>query len=357
MTWLGEQLGRIADDMPVRDLAARAIAVHQRRRRNFMALAAAAVVVITMIAVTVAVRALPGEPRAAARPSAPPELPVIKVGMLPTVESAPVYVAQSEGYFQEEGLTVEPVAVTGAAAATPQVAAGMLDLAYTDYATLFRANEKGKDFTIVAGLYRSAPEDLAIVVSAKSKIRTVRELKRKKIAIPNLGGLGQLTVTAALKRAGLKPRDVVMAEKPYPEMLRALSTGQFDAALLAEPFVTVGREGGRLRIVADAIPPEFTDLHTAGMAATAQWVRKHPRTLAAFQRALAKAQHLIASDPRRVREVMPTYTKTSPKEAAVMTFGSYPAELDMAELKRVADLAHAHGFTERPADLGSAVGG
>ncbi|MEV4834442.1 ABC transporter substrate-binding protein [Nonomuraea sp. NPDC049486] len=355
MTWLGEQLGRIADDMPERDLAARAIAVHQRRRRNVMAFAAAAVVVVTMIAVTVAVRALPGEPRAAARPSAPPELPVIKVGTVPTVESAPVFVAQSEGYFQEEGLTVQPVVVTGAGAATPQVEVGALDLAYTDYATLFRANDKGKDFRIVAGLYRSSPGDLAIVVSAKSRIRTVRDLKRKRIAIPNLGGLGQLTVTAALKRAGLKPRDVVMVEKPYPEMLYALNSGQFDAALLAEPFVTVGRE--RSRILADAIPREFADLHTAGLAATAEWVRQHPRTLAAFQRALAKARHLIASDPRQVREVVPTYTKTSPEEAAALTFGSYPARLDMTELKRVADLTHAHGFTERPVDLGGAVGG
>ncbi|MDA0635875.1 ABC transporter substrate-binding protein [Nonomuraea sp. MCN248] len=355
MTWLGEQLGRIADDMPERDLAARAIAAHQRRRRNVMALAAAAVAVVTMIAVTVAVRALPGEPRAAARPSAPPELPVIKVGTLPTAESAPVYVAQSQGYFEEEGLTVEPVLVTGAGAATPPVEAGRLDLAYTDYVTLFRANERGKDFTIVAGLYRSAPGDLAIVVNARSKIRTVRDLKRKKIAIPNLGGLGQLTVTAALKRAGLKPRDVMMAEKPYPEMLHALSAGQFDAALLVEPFVTVGRE--RSRIVADAIPPEFASLPTAGLAATAEWVREHPRTLAAFQRALAKAQRLIANDPRQVREVLPTYSKTSPKEAAAMTLGSYPAELDLTELKRVADLTHAHGLVERPVDLRGAVGG
>ncbi|TMR93185.1 ABC transporter substrate-binding protein [Nonomuraea basaltis] len=355
MTWLGEQLGRIADDMPERDLGARAIEIHQRRRRNFMALAAAAVVVVTVLAATVGVRALPAEPRAAARPSSPPEQSTIKVGVVPSVESVPVFVALTKGYFEEEGLTVEPVITTGAPAAEGQVERGELDLAQTDYVTVFRANEVGRESKIVSSLYQAAPGSYAIVVNAKSKIRIATDLKRKTVAIPNLGGLGQVALTAVLKRAGLTLRDVALREMPYPDMLNAMDRGLADAALLAEPFVTVGRQTKHTRIVEDAMTREFANLHTAGMTATGKWIRGNPRTLAAFQRALAKAQRLIASDPQQVRDTLPSYLRISRAVAAGFALGSYPAKLDLTELQRVADLAHAYKFLNRPADLGSAV--
>lgn len=355
MTWLGEQLGRIADDMPERDLVARAIEIHQRRRRNVMALAAAAVVVITVLAATVGVRALPAEPRAAARPSSPPELSHIKVGVVPSVESAPVYVALAKHYFEEEGLTVEPMVISGASAAVPMVGSGQLDLTQTDYSTVFKSNEGGWQLKIVSSLHRAAPGSFAVVVNARSKIRTVSDLKRKTIAVPNLKGLESLALASVLKKAGLTQGDVIQSPELDPGMLDAMDQGLFDAALVVEPFVTLGRDTKHIRIVADAMTGEFANLYTAGMAATEAWTRLNPRTLAAFQRALARAQRLIASDPQQVRDVLPLYTRISRATAASVTLGSYPAELDLTELQRVADLARAYKWLKHPADLRSAV--
>ncbi|MFI6922313.1 ABC transporter substrate-binding protein [Nonomuraea spiralis] len=355
MTWLGDQLGRIADDMPERDLATRAIEAHQRRRRNVMALAAAAVVVVTVLAATVGVRALPGEPRTAVRPAQPPERSVVKVGVVPSVESAPVYVALEQGYFAEEGLTVQPRIVSGAAAAVPELAMGTLDLAQTDYATLFKTDELGKSFRIVSSLHQAAPGSFAIAVAPVSGIRTAADLRKKKIAVPNLAGLGQLALAGVLKRAGLTFRDVLLVEKPYPEMLLAMDKGQVDAALLAEPYVTVGRESGRARIVEDPMTREFANVYTAGMSATDEWIRANPRTLAAFRRALVKAQRLIATDPQQARDALTRYTKITTASAAHVAIGSYPAEPDLAQLQRVADLARAYGLLVRPADPADTV--
>lgn len=312
-------------------------------------------VVVTVLAATVGVRALPAEPRAAARPSAPPEQSTLKVGVVPTVESAPVHVALTKGYFEEEGLTVEPVVITGAAAAAPQVLGGALDLAQTDYATVFMANERGHELKIVSSLHQAARGSFTVVVNTKSKIRTAADLKRKRVAIPNLAGLGPLVLAAVLKRAGLTLRDVKMVETPFPEMTNAMTRGLVDAALLAEPFVTVGRDTKHVRVLEDAMTHEFANLYTAGMTATDAWIRRNPRTLAAFQRALTKAQRLIASDPQQVRDALTRYTKISKAWAAGVALGSYPAKLDLTELQRVADLAHAYKFLKRPADLGNAV--
>jgi NitT/TauT family transport system substrate-binding protein len=278
MTWLGEQLGRIADEMPERDLGAKAIAVYQRRRRNVMALAVAAVVAVTLLAATAGVRALSAGPQAAARPSSPPEQSQLTVGVVPSVESAPVFVALGKGYFEEEGLRVKPHIIVSAAHAVPMAESGRLDLAQTDYVTLFTANQAGKKFKIVSSLHQAAQGSLALVVDAKSKIRTMSDLKGKKVMVPALIGLGPLALAGVLKRAGLTLRDVLLIEMPFPEMIHALKSGRAHAALLAEPYVTRGLETGQARVVADAMTRDFANLHTAGMAATGRWAQENPRT-------------------------------------------------------------------------------
>lgn len=351
MTWLGEQLARIADEMPERDLYILALEARRRRRRNLGAFTAAAMAVVTIIAVTFLVQSLDGEPEAATRPSAPPELSSLKVGTAPTVEAAPLFVAWRKGYFREEGITVELAVTTGAPVTIPQAEAGTLDIIQADYVSVLLANDHGKDFRIVSGLYRSAPGDLAVVVPSGSEIRTMRDLKGKKVMVPILQTFESLALLAALERAGLSERDVVLVERPYPQIGAELRQGRAHAAVLAEPWITVNR----MRKVQDLTAGTLAGLHTTGMAADARWVRHHPRTVAAFRRALAKAQRLIADDPRVVREVLPMYTKTLPDEAARMTFGTYPAEIGPKELRKVADLAQAHRWFRGPVDLSTVL--
>ena len=59
---------------------------------------------------------------AAARPSAAPEKPQLRLGVLPIVDVAHLQHAQAAGYFAAEGLTVELVTVQGGAAALPRLA-------------------------------------------------------------------------------------------------------------------------------------------------------------------------------------------------------------------------------------------
>ncbi|WP_181449039.1 ABC transporter substrate-binding protein, partial [Nonomuraea aridisoli] len=288
-------------------------------------------------------------------PPAPPELSTIKVGLLPTAESAPVFLALTKNYFQEEGLTVQPMIITGAGAAAPQVESGQLDLAQTDFLTVMRRNAAQETFKVVAGLYRAAPGSYAVVVDAKSKIRTAADLRRKTVAVPNLMVLQGLALTGMLERAGLELDDVKQREKPYPEMLNALRSGQVDAAVLAEPFVTAARQSRRTRVLEDPMSGEFANLYTAGMMASDRWIQENPRTLAAFQRGLAKAQRLITSDPREVGEVLPRYTKVSKAVAAGLPPGVYPARLDLAQVRRIGDLALAYGWVRSPVKLGDVV--
>ncbi|SEG76562.1 NitT/TauT family transport system substrate-binding protein [Nonomuraea solani] len=349
MTWLGDELGRIADDMPQRDLAVRAIEVYHRRRRNLIALAAAALVVVVVLGGTAAIKLTPK----AARPVAPPERTVIDVGVAGTAEAAPLYVALSKGYFAAEGLTVRP-AVVHAAAAVSAMERGELDIAQTDYVVSFVANQQNRGVKIVGGLHRAHTGTLALVVKAGSGIRTVADLKGKKIAVPYLRGLGTLSIRAM----GLRNDDVEFVETPYTAMVDGLSGGRFAAALLAEPYVVVSVRQGRTRVLREALAREFDRLPTAGWMAADDWIKANPRTLAAFRRALAKAQRLIAGDLAqavRAVQVIPPDMKVAWRDLNRLALGAFPAELDLRGLQRLADLALRYSVLKKRLDVRSVI--
>ncbi|MEU4580121.1 ABC transporter substrate-binding protein [Nonomuraea sp. ATR24] len=350
MTWLGDALGRIAEDMPDRDLAARAIEIHRRRRRNLVALTAAAVVVVTVLAATVGVRALPGARQEPAAPAPPPERSTLRVGVVASAAAAPLYVANAKGFFRQEGLTVEPHVIPAAAAGLPRVSAGDLDLAQTDYLATLMAAENGHPLKIVGSLHQARPGTTALVVGAGSRIRSVAGLKGRRIGVAGLRSVEELALEATLERAGLRRSDVVLVETPLPELIGGLEKGRFAAALLVEPFVSQGVAQRRTRVLADPMTGAFAGLHVAGWMAGDDWVRRNPATLAAFRRALARAHRLIAEDPGQVAAILPHYIRITEPAALRIRQGVYPATPDLEELRRLADLAHERKWLKAPLD-------
>lgn len=85
----------------------------------------------------------------------------------------------------------------------------------------------------------------------------------------------------------------------------------------------------------------------SGWGATAPYVRKYPRTLAAFQEAMGKAQRLAATDRSLVEQVLPACTSIKPKLAPVIALGAYPLTLSASQLQRVADVMLQYGFLHR----------
>ncbi|TDE38833.1 ABC transporter substrate-binding protein [Nonomuraea mesophila] len=192
----------------------------------------------------------------------------------------------------------------------------------------------------LGGLHRARPGSMALVVKAGSRIRSVAGLKGRKIGVPHLRGLPALSAVAMLKRGGLDPDDVVLVESPYHHGVKA--------ALLAEPYLTAGLREGRVPVLP---PAGFEGLPTAGWMAADDWIKDNPRTLRAFQRALAKAHRLIAADPGQVVRVLPSYARVTSSDLDGVELGSYSADLDVPGLQRLADLARRHSVLREPLDV------
>ncbi|MBG0812893.1 ABC transporter substrate-binding protein [Planomonospora sp. ID82291] len=293
----------------------------------------------------------------AAGGSGGPEKSKISIGALPIPDSAALYIANKRGFFAEEGLTVDIQPVQGGAQAQQSLLGGSLDATQTNYVSTFLAVSAGNKMKIISDLYQATPNSFNLMVAKDSPIKTPADLKGKKVAVNSLKNIGTLAVTSVLKAHGLTAEDVQFLEFPFPDMAGQLEKGVVDAAWMTEPHLTAAATRIGAKKLADTMTGPTADFPIAGVIVTEKFVNDNPKTVAAFQRALGKAQQIAASDRKAVEEILPTYTKIDAATAAVITLGTFPTSLDETRLQRVADLMVEQGYLKSPIDAESILPG
>lgn len=283
------------------------------------------------------------------------EVTQLSVGIVPVVDHASVFVAQAEGFFEEEGLTVETQPVQGGAAAVPALVSGDLQAAFATYPSFLLAQSQGIGVTIVAKGVRATEETGGVYVSADSPLQDPADLEGRTIAVNTLNNTGDVTIKAVLEEQGVDPDSVQFIELPFPDMAGALEQGRVDAVWLVEPFRSgVAASGGRRVLesfggVAEGIP-------VSGLAMSTRFVEQNPQTAAAFARAIERANAFIAEDPDQARAAVTTYSQTTAEQAAGLELPQWTeGEPDVQELERWNDLLIQTGALQEPVDVAAMV--
>jgi NitT/TauT family transport system substrate-binding protein len=281
------------------------------------------------------------------------EKPTINVGSLVVPDQAPLQIAIARGFFKEEGLKVNYSPITASPTIVPALQKGTMDFSLFSYMTAFSLADKAPNFLkFVADSYQAAPNTFAIMTAKDSPIKSVSDLKGKSVAIPAPNTLGDLSVTAALKTAGVDPKadNVKYVSMPIPAMPKALATHQVDAIWTAEPFITSMQKTDGAHLLVDTMTGPMKDFPIGGWVATEDFVKKNPKTVAAFQRAIAKAQKIAASDRKAVEQIIPKYTSIKADVVSIIALGSYPTTLNASRMQRVADVLQQFGFITKKGD-------
>ena len=157
-----------------------------------------------------------------------------------TCEAA-MFVAKEKGFFDEEGLDVEFVK-TDWDGLRDGLGLGRFDANYTLIMYLLKPIEQGLDVKITGGVHSGC---LRVQAGAKSEIRSVADLKGKKIGIPTMGSPPFLFTSRVLAARGMDPRKDVDWVVVAPEVMGlALEKGQVDAvADLRAARLDPGRAG------------------------------------------------------------------------------------------------------------------
>lgn len=179
----------------------------------------------------------------------------IRLGYVPVMIYAPLFVAAERGYFTQEGLNVELSPLQGGSDSVVQLAAGNFDVAVGGAgAGLFNAAKQGVKFTIVAPMHSERPPDTtSLVISAKRKneIKSVADLKGKKVAINATGAATEWWLAEALRQGGLTVDDVQVTALAFRDVPAALENGALDAAMLGDPLTTINVDKGIVAILSN----------------------------------------------------------------------------------------------------------
>ena len=277
------------------------------------------------------------------------ETTTITVGTLPIANAAPMYLGMKKGFFEEEGLKIEPQVGEGGAALIPSLISGDAQFAFVGVIPAITAVAKNVPIKIVTSSDDAAATEQkdwqTLVVPKGSPIKSIEDLPGKTIAVNALRGLAEVVISRSLEKHGVDYRDVKLLEVPFPEMPAALAQKRVDAALLTEPFLSaVLAEGGK-QIDAPSVEtvPNFPN---GVYVATEQYIAENGDIVDRFARAMNRSLEYAQDHPEEVRRIVPTYTETPPEAAQQMRLPVFDAQLDRKGIELEAELTAKYGIIE-----------
>ena len=278
----------------------------------------------------------------------------VKVGVIPIVDVAPLYLGQKQGFFARHGLRLSMTTAQGGAAIVPGVVSGQFQFGFSNMTSLMIAQSQNVPVKAVAEGVAStgvAGKDFgAVVVKKDSPVESAADLQGKKVAVNTLKNINETAVRASVRKAGGDPDKVKFVELAFDQMPAALDRGQIDAAMVVEPaLATVLGQGGRQ--VASPYADVAAPLTVAMYFTSTQYARQHPDVVKRFQEAMTESLAYADAHPGEARKAVTTYTKIPAAVLAKVTLPKWPASANRASIEALGKLGQQDGLFKTAPDL------
>jgi NitT/TauT family transport system substrate-binding protein len=271
---------------------------------------------------------------------------VVKMGDLPTLSSAGLYIAMEKGFFQAKGITVEVEPFASGAKMIAPLATGQLDVATgSPSAGLYNAIASGMDFKIVAdkGQVRPGFNFTPLIVRKdlvdSGKVKTLKDLKGLKIANGAKGINFDYLLAKMLEHGGIAYDAVDVVSMSYPDAVKALASKAVDAAFAPEPWGARAEEqkvGTRLFLTEQV--PSVASFQIAVVMYAGKFIKERPKVARDFLHAYVEGVKVYNQRGPKDAEVVAAIAKHTKLPPEVVR-ASAPAYLDAGARPRVPDLA------------------
>jgi NitT/TauT family transport system substrate-binding protein len=272
------------------------------------------------------------------------EKTTINVAIMKIADCAPVELAIKNGYFAAEGLTVKPVIVASGSVGIPKLEAGSVDISISNWATALEAIASKKPLSVVGNAAVGQAGTMALDALPSAGINSPQDLVGKTVSVNAFSDLPYMALKANLIADNVDVSKINFTIVAHPETPQALASGSVQASVQLEPYKTESARQNGARPVVDLFGSGPTaSLPIAGYVAESSFVKKDPKTLAAFDRALAKGA--VAAQNRATTEaIMPSYTGVDKTTADLESLPVFPTSVNATTLQRVADLMQQYGL-------------
>lgn len=221
---------------------------------------------------------------------------------------SPLWAAKEAGFFKKHGLDANLIYIPGGSVVVQTMLTGEVQMAISGPGAVIRANLGGANFVYTG----SNSNRIDFVVIAGKNIKTVQDLRGKRIGVGRFGGGPDFTGRVVFEKLGFKvDKDVIFSQTlgGQPTRLAMLQSGAIDAVVVSPPATLQARQMGFNAVLdyATVIPNYFS----SGYFTTRKLLREEPRLAEAMMKALLDGTRYVASNEEGTVKLLGRYLQIS----------------------------------------------
>jgi NitT/TauT family transport system substrate-binding protein len=279
------------------------------------------------------------------------ELAKVRVSTIPIIDTAPLAAAQAQGYFREAGLDVDTTPTVGGAVGLPALAAGQIQIGYSNIVSIILGAHQGLDFQMIAAGSASGdtPPNTAGLFTAKGKgIKSGKDLEGKRVAVNTRNSINWLVVREWARLAGGDPNRITFVEIPFPTMVDALRGNQIDAGFTVEPFLSAGVNSGTIEVVGWPYDAIMKRVPISQYAATKSYISQNGQVIDRWVKAYNRGIDWINANKGTETWVnlLAAHTRLSPDQVRNIAVPLWEKTVDPAAVAKMIELSRTHGLME-----------
>lgn len=223
----------------------------------------------------------------------------------PVVSILPVYLAESGGFYEKQGLKVSILSAEGGTRGLQVLLSGEIQAMHVGLAPVVQANAQGADLRLVASTTNTLP--IALYATKKT---TPPLPKGSTIGISTFGSETDIATTLALKQLGMSRDDVTISQiGGSSQRFAALIAGRLDAAPLLEPTITAAKLRGFSPVV--DLAAQKTPWIFDAVVVTRSYMKEHPDNIRRFLKAYIEGAIRALADPAFAKDTIAKRLKTN----------------------------------------------
>jgi NitT/TauT family transport system substrate-binding protein len=238
-------------------------------------------------------------------------------GSISQMNKVAFVVALHRKYFEQEGLVVDATPFASGTAALQNLIGGNADVVEGSFEHTLRMQTKGQDLMCIAVFGRYPANVLVVRKSQADKIKTIADLKGKKIGISAPGSSTHNFVAGLMERAGVsyKESSYISVGTGLSAVAAMRSGGELDALVNLDPAINALVDAGEVVVLADSRTDEGTRAAFGGpyladcLYAKIDFVKANPNTAQAIANAIVHAMQWLhtASIDDIIKSLPPEY--------------------------------------------------
>jgi NitT/TauT family transport system substrate-binding protein len=236
-----------------------------------------------------------------------------------TANMAAYWLAKEAKIFEKHGLSVDVVLIESGVTTVQALTAGETQIAMGGGTVAVSSNLAGSDIVSISSIESRMPYALL----AQKEIKTIDQLKGKRLAVSRFGSASDLAARLILQRYGLAPdKDVTILQTGGTSTrLSALSKRSVDCTVLTPEFFNLGKKAG-FTILVDPTQYDipFPQLEVITSRA---YLKAQPDVITRYMRAIVEGIYMVKQNPEPSIRALSKYLKIDDRETLEEVYKLY----------------------------------